>query len=121
DSDFTGGKNWGISEADWVTSPDSYADPGDPNVVYAFMRNNGAVAGTNTIATAISHEAGHAFGLSHYAHSTGDLAIAPIMRDGFSQTDTFPQRMVWWSNGSQTDMAIIASSDNGFGYRPDDH
>jgi hypothetical protein len=112
---------WGITEKDWTGNYNSYADPGDPNVVYVFTRANNFPAVTNTIATSASHEAGHAFGLSHYSHSTGDLASAPIMRDGLNPNDPFPQRMVWWSNGSQTDMAVIASSDNGFGYRPDDH
>jgi serralysin len=82
-------------------------------------------------ADSVSHEAGHALGLSHdgtemepggyyVGHGSGDIAWSPIMgwtNYGLSQ----------WSQGEYTnadnqedDLGIITTR-NGFGYRPDDH
>jgi hypothetical protein len=83
----------------------------------------------------ISHEAGHAFGLQHQSdydangqqireYSNGDGETwSPIM-GSLSST-----RASIWHNGPnklgptnyQDDMAILAGSNNGFGYRADDH
>jgi hypothetical protein len=78
------------------------------------------------IGEAISHEVGHSLGLSHdstssQAYYRGANGWAPIMGFGYSQPVT------QWSKGeyadannNQDDLAIITSN-NGFGYRLDDH
>jgi len=90
---------------------------------------------------AVSHEAGHAFGLTHQReispsgdieeeYHSGDDVKGYIMGDGGDS-----DRPSVWHNGTigayqvitgatvytyQDDMAVIARSENGFGYRPDD-
>ena len=85
------------------------------------------------VSEAIAHEMGHAFGLQHqstYAngqlvseYNSGTSQSAPIMGN-----DYYASRGLWWdgpniegANDIQDDMAVIASSSNGFGYRPQDH
>ena len=81
-------------------------------------------------AEAASHEAGHTLGLSHdgtategyyTGHGSGETGWAPIMGVGYYQN------LVQWSKGeytganqNQDDLAIITTQ-NGFGYRADDH
>jgi len=110
----------------------SFTDPSQPNTAYMFSsdyRSN-----TKGIADITSHEAGHGFNLVHESlwgpgdvklqeYYRGTIDRAPIMGNPFSGT-----RAVWWygtsANGPriyQDDMSLIASSSNGFGYRPDDH
>ena len=104
---------------------------GASNVAYVFedALNNGNPRYT---AEAASHEAGHTFGLLHQAkwngnklvedYNSGTSALAPIMGVGYYSTRTT------WHNGTsddgpnafQDDMAILANSTNGFGYRADD-
>lgn len=99
-----------------------------PNVGFAFEDSlgNGNVKYTSE---AISHEAGHLFGLQHQAkwdgttfvtaYNQGNSAWAPIMGVGYYSAVTT------WYNGPtsasstsfQDDMAIIAGANNGFGYR----
>ena len=85
-------------------------------------------------ASELFHEAGHGFGLRHQSHydgagrkvndyHPGNHLRAPIMGHGYDA-----QRSVWWSGPNdrsassiQDDMAILARSANGFGYRADDH
>jgi hypothetical protein len=90
------------------------------------------------IAEAASHEAGHTLGLYHqssydancnklsdyYAgQGTGEIGWAPIMGVGYYQNFTL------WHNGPnsygcanmQSDLDVITSATNGFGYRTDDH
>jgi hypothetical protein len=90
------------------------------------------------ISEATSHEAGHTLGLYHqssydancnklsdyYAgQGSGEIGWAPIMGVGYYQNFTL------WNNGPnsygctnyQSDLDIITSATNGFGYRPDDH
>jgi len=103
------------------------------NSVYVFPAHlSGGYA--KYVAEASSHEAGHGFGLFHqslydasgtktaeYYSGPGD-GRAPIM--GVSYGATLGR---WWNGTSlssttyQDDMAVIARSTNGFGYRPDDH
>ncbi len=103
-----------------------------PNVGYVFEE---ALANGNAkfTAEAASHEAGHLFGLSHQARWNGSILDesyhsgsgdwAPIMGVGYYVTRTA------WHNGAtsagptafQDDLAILANSNNGFGYAADEH
>lgn len=90
------------------------------------------------IAEAVSHEAGHTVGLRHqstydgacfktseynWGQGTGEIGWAPIMGAGYNQN------MTVWHNGPnsfgcasiQSDLDVITSSYNGFGYRSDDN
>ncbi|RYY60901.1 MAG: T9SS type A sorting domain-containing protein [Chitinophagaceae bacterium] len=90
------------------------------------------------ISEATSHEAGHTLGLFHQSNydaacnklsdyhwgtGTGEIGWAPIMGAGYSKNFTV------WHNGAnswgcdsyQSDLEIITSGANGFGYRTDDH
>jgi hypothetical protein len=82
------------------------------------------------MAMAGSHEAGHGFGLAHQDnppcggyHGGGTYNFenkGPIMGAPYNAT-----REIWWQGfegcGTQNDLAIMANSNNGFGYRADDH
>jgi hypothetical protein len=102
------------------------------NIAWVFP---GELSNGNTkyTAEAVSHEAGHTFGLQHQSvysgtkktneYYSGTAAKAPIMGDSYGAT-----RALWWvgqsSLGStiiQNDVSVIASNTNGFGYRTDDH
>jgi hypothetical protein len=102
-----------------------------PNVAYAF---SASLAGGDPrfVAEAASHEAGHLFGLDHQAtwsggeliseYSTGTAALAPIMGVGY-----YAERTRWsvgpttdGPTSRQDDLAILASTTNGFGYAADD-
>ncbi len=90
------------------------------------------------IAEAISHESGHTLGLYHQSQydencnkitdyyagqGTGEIGWAPIMGVGYNRNFTL------WGYGPnslgctnfQSDLDIISSPANGFGYRDDDH
>jgi hypothetical protein len=90
------------------------------------------------ISEAASHEAGHTLGMYHqssydvncskltdyYAgQGSGEIGWAPIMGVGYYRNFTL------WNNGPnsygcnsyQSDLDIITSANNGFGYRADDH
>jgi prepilin-type processing-associated H-X9-DG protein len=90
------------------------------------------------ISEAASHEAGHTLGLYHQSQydancykltdyhaglGTGEIGWAPIMGVGYNRNFTL------WANGAnsfgctnyQSDLDIITSDLNGFGYRDDDH
>jgi len=104
----------------------------DPNTSYVFPEN---LAGgePNYVAEAAAHEAGHGFGLEHQSqydsrghvveeYYAGDGDVAPLMGNSYDAT-----RGLWW-NGTTTspttrqdDMAVLAGTNNGFGYRVDDH
>ncbi|QDV17128.1 hypothetical protein Pan153_17630 [Gimesia panareensis] len=82
------------------------------------------------VAEAVSHEVGHTLGLDHdgtsaeeyyEGHGSGTTGWAPIMGAGYYQN------LVQWSKGeytdsnnNQDDLSIITTQ-NGFGYRADDH
>jgi hypothetical protein len=108
------------------------------NIGWVFPKNlsNG---NPKTVAEAAAHEAGHLFGLQHqstwtlnangtytkseeYSTNGGNTAKRPIMGVSYSST-----RGLWWQGTTtsattiQDDLAVIARSTNGFGYRPDDH
>ena len=90
------------------------------------------------ISEAVSHEAGHTLGLYHQSQydancnkitdyyagqGIGEIGWAPIMGVGYDRNFTL------WGNGPnslgcthfQSDLDVIGSSSNGFGYRADDH
>lgn len=90
------------------------------------------------ISEAAAHEAGHTLGLYHQSSydascvkttdynagtGAGEIGWAPIMGVGYYRN------MTLWNNGPnsygctnyQSDLDIITSSTNGFGYRTDDH
>ncbi len=123
---WTGGTYGGVAYVDSFTN--SIA-----NTVYVFSDNLGNGNAKYT-AQASSHEAGHGFGLRHqssydadgnkiadYYQGPGD-GRAPIMGNSYYAT-----RGLWWYGTStsagtyQDDMAVLARSTNGFGYRADDH
>ncbi len=103
-----------------------------PNIGFVFENN--LSSNTKYIgAAAAPHEAGHLFGLQHQAkwsgdtlveaYNSGDGAVAPIMGVSYYAT-----RSLWWSGptsaGStaiQDDTAILANSNNSFGFNVDDH
>ncbi|HVT89389.1 MAG TPA: fibronectin type III domain-containing protein [Tepidisphaeraceae bacterium] len=103
-----------------------------PNIAWVFpkMLANGNVKYT---ADAISHEAGHTFGLQHQStfngssktneYNPGTSAKAPIMGNSYSAA-----RSLWWKGPSslgasviQDDVAVLSGANDAFGYRPDDH
>ena len=102
-----------------------------PNTAYVFEDALGN-GNARYVAEAASHEAGHTFGLLHQSlwsggvlvdeYYEGNSAWAPIMGVGYYSARTT------WHNGTndngptsyQDDMAILANSSNGFGYRADD-
>ncbi|MEQ8854615.1 Ig-like domain-containing protein [Gimesia sp.] len=82
------------------------------------------------VALAVTHEAGHTLGLTHdgtsteeyyRGHGSGTTGWAPIMGVGYYQN------LVQWSKGEYTDSSnnqddlSIITTQNGFGYRADDH
>ncbi len=83
------------------------------------------------VAEAVSHEFGHALGLSHHGdnnsayyngHGTGETSWAPIMGAGYRSS------LTQWSDGkyesannAQNDLQIITNSFNHVNYRADDH
>lgn len=128
-----------------VSVPGSFTSASQ-NVVYVFSGDIARWAETGgydgdgrpiqvgaAVATTASHEAGHAFGLYHQSlydasgnkideYNPGSATRTPIMGSNLSSDRTT------WSDGTtltatttQDDMAVIAGSANGFGYRPDDH
>lgn len=85
-----------------------------------------------SIAEAISHEAGHTFGLQHdgrnspvesyyTGHGSGAVSWAPIMGAGYVR------ELTQWSKGEyananqfEDDLAVISNATNGFGYVTDE-
>jgi hypothetical protein len=123
-----GGHYGGLS--DIGSFVDNFAD----NVSFVFSKNLGNGNAKYT-ADAISHEAGHAFGLDHqssydaqgrklreYSTGPGD-GRAPLMGNSYNAA-----RSLWWngpnavsSTTMQDDVAILAGWRNGFGFRADDY
>jgi hypothetical protein len=141
-----GGNNsdWLHQDASGISSIGSFSD-GAPNEVFVFNLMTWATAGVKdadgrvmngpaAIANTASHEAGHAFGLRHHAlysasgtkltdYNPGTSDWTPIMGDNKAS-----DRTTWFAGpndqGAQTwqdDMAILAGSKNGFGWKADDH
>jgi hypothetical protein len=124
DGAWAGGGSGGMSYIDSFTNS-------APNTSYVFAKNLGN-GYPKYVADAISHEAGHAFGLQHQSQYAGTSRVAeyyggpgdgraPLMGNSYGAA-----RSVWWYGTStssatfQDDMAVIARPANGFGYRPDE-
>jgi len=88
----------------------------------------------NNMAMVIAHEAGHTFGLEHQSvfdsagretqdYNPGGAAKGPVMGAPYGS-----ERQLWWKGPTysanpstyQDDLAVLASSDNRFGYKADD-
>jgi hypothetical protein len=126
------GRDWYGSPISGVAIGSSYTDPNHQNTVYVFPDD--LSRDTTLIANAAAHEAGHSYGLGHqstfnalgfkaeeYSTNGGSTVVAPLMGDPSAAA-----RGIWWSghntNGDwQDDMAVLASANNGFGFRADDH
>jgi hypothetical protein len=103
-----------------------------PNVAWVFPNMLGG-GNTKYTADAITHESGHTFGLQHQSSYSGTSKTAEY-RAGTSSLGVFMGSSYYssrakWSNGQsalgynvyQDDLAVLAGSSNGFGYRTDDH
>ncbi len=126
-----GYSDWYGSAAGGVAYLGGFAGTGS-NVAYVFSNTLGA-GNPKYVAEAVSHEAGHLFGVEHQAkwngrtlaaeYNPGTADWAPIMGIGY-----YAERTTW-SNGATTDgpvayedaLAVISSSKNGFGYAADDY
>lgn len=118
-----------------IFTPNDIAAPGSGGVAYlrSFSWNNDTPcwvfnSGSKAAGEAASHELGHTFGLSHDGRTSpaqdyysGAGIWAPIMGVGYSKG------LVQWSKGeypnaskTEDDVAIIANSTNGFGYKTDE-
>ena len=94
------------------------------NVAYVFpISSSGSLMSSLSGGIIASHEAGHAFGLQHFASAVDlDAGYQSLMN-----TSSYGLEDATWSSGinylgnSQDDLAVIARSTNGFGYRADDH
>jgi hypothetical protein len=114
--------SWGyIGSFNWDTDYECQIYPGDNSWIW--------------IADSISHEVGHSLGLDedgqkpgdgtyYEGHGSGATYWSPIM--GWTKM-TVPYGVSQWSKGEyknatnkEDDLAIITTQ-NGFGYRPDDH
>ena len=126
---------WYSSSAGGVAFISSF-NWGDDHPCFVFSGSLGY--NTKKISEAASHETGHTLGLYHQAkydancnkltdynagQGSGEIGWAPIMGIGYNHNFTL------WSNGAnslgcanyQSDLDIIASAENGFGFRDDDH
>ncbi|NEP59470.1 MAG: S8 family serine peptidase [Symploca sp. SIO2G7] len=129
-------QDWYDFAAGGLAFVDSWRWDGD-TPVFVF-EDNLANGDPKFTAEASSHEIGHALGLEHQStydangnktneynpgSGSGETGWAPIMGVGYNQN------LTTWHNGPNTigannfqdDMSIIASIENGFGYRSDDH
>ncbi len=92
------------------------------NVAYVFPESSSNVFRTAiVIGLVATHEAGHSFGLRH---QSGAYDATAKWNGNMSSIGSFED--AWWTTGTddlgnfQDDMAMLANSLNGFGYRADD-
>ena len=141
-----GGNNtdWLKQNASGISSIGSFSDDA-PNEVFVFNLMTWATAGVKNgdgviisgpaaIATTVSHEAGHSFGLRHHAlynadgttitnYDPGTSTWTPIMGDNLAS-----DRTTWYAGPTdqgaktwQDDIAVLSGSADGFGLKADDH
>ena len=132
---ITTSSSWYGSNAGGVAFVSSFTWGDDhPCFVFSALLNYSV----KKISEAVSHEVGHTLGLYHQSlydnsckkltdynpgQGTGEIGWAPIMGSGYSRNFTL------WSigpgpfdcNSIQSDLDIITSAENGFGFRSDDH
>jgi hypothetical protein len=131
---FTTSSSW-YGSAGGVAYTNSFTwGDNTPCFVFTALLNYSA----KNVSEAASHEAGHTLGLRHQANydgncvktsdyhqgtGSGEIAWAPIMGVGYYRNFT-----VWHNgpnpngcNNTQSDLDIITSAANGFGFRVDDH
>lgn len=124
-----GGGSW-YGNAGGVAYRGSFTNSTLPNYVFVFedRLSNG---NTKYTTEAISHEAGHGFGLAHQSlysgttlvssYSSGTNGAAPTMGIAYNAS-----RGLWWygttscSTCMQDDVNIISNSANGFGFKADE-
>lgn len=120
---------------DWYADAGGVARVGSwqyTNDTPAWVFSNLLLGSAKNVAESASHEAGHAFGLTHdgtstgqtyYAgHGSGATSWAPIMGSAYDNAVTQWSRGEYHnSNNTQDDLAIITQSANGVDYRADDH
>ena len=125
-----GDSSWYGSAIGGIAYVGSFSEDSDtPCFVFPANLSNGDAKYT---AEATLHESGHTLGLSHdgvtggtdyyYGQGSGPTGWAPIMGCGYDK------ELTQWSKGEYTDannqqddLAILAGSIGGFGYRADDH
>lgn len=126
-------KDWMGGSAGGIALINSWRWNGDtPVFVFEDQLGNGNAKYT---AEAISHEVGHALGLHHQSrynssgeqteayHSGSGKGVtgwAPIMGTGYTKNLTTWRKGKSSKGSTQDDLAVLASSSNGFGYRSDD-
>ena len=123
-----GYQDWFKSSAGGVAYLNTFGASIDQGV---FVFSNSLSNGEKNVAEAISHEAGHALGLSHdgasgvgyyQGHGSGATGWAPIMGVGYYRELTqWSKGQYPGANNTQDDLAIITNNTNGFGYRNDDY
>lgn len=105
----------------------------------SFQQTPGPGIDPKRVADQISHVIGFTMGLNHQSLYSGTTLVqqyydgpgngrAPIMGSGGNPSTYDTDRSVWWRGtpyqsplATQDDLAIIASANNGFGYRKDDY
>lgn len=109
---------------------------GDDTPCFVFCNNLGP-NNPKMVAECSSHESGHALGLSHQSRYDEGCQLTAAYHDGCGSGETgwapimgnsYYKNMSGWSNGptpygcgSNQDNLSILTTQNGFGYRTDDH